>query len=124
MPATEDERNRFRRKLDATDIEWTDPEVDDLFTEIEARYPSGTREIVMAAALVSGVDELYVRAVKRVSYSQGGNSAQLSDIARGLAAWRDKLQAQLDKLLSEQLPVMRWGGMKKVPTRIEEFPDA
>lgn len=125
MPATTDEQSYFRRKLDGTETSMPDEYIDELFDEVEAVYSGYSRTVIVQAALISGMDDLIIKATKLTDYTQNQSSEKRSQVIAALERVRARYVAKLDELVKkEQGPAVRWGGMVKVPRRRREYPDA
>lgn len=125
MPASTDEKNFFRRKLDGSETSMPNDYIDDLFDEIESMYSGYSRDVIKQAALISGIDDLIIKATKLTDYTQNQSSEKRSQVIAALERVRARYQAKLDELLAKETgPAVRWGGMVKVPSRRREYPDA
>jgi hypothetical protein len=120
MPATATERTRFRRKLAAPDFD--EDEVNDIFDEMASTYADYSRDVVFAAALVEGVDNLLLEASKRTNYSAGASSESHSDVFRALYKMREKFEAKLTDTIESESVAVRFGSLKKHPSRKRELP--
>jgi hypothetical protein len=121
--ATATQWARFRRYIG--DAAFDTDVIDELFVEALEVYPAGSDELLMAYAVVAGIESLLATSAKRVSYQEGSASESLSDQNKALLSllkyWKDKLE----ELAAEDGTgvAIQWGSLKKFPTRIQEYPD-
>lgn len=118
--ATEIQRERLRGDLDADNDALTDAEIDDAFARAEARYGANA-EAVEAAARVVTIQQLLAGAAKRTDSRQNASSERRSQVFEHLMRLRAVYEADLQTALST---VAQWGGLRRKPTRVEEYPDA
>jgi hypothetical protein len=126
MPATTTQRTRWRANIGDTGTPpaFDDPAIDDKFAEAAETYPNGSDTLLMAEAVLLGIENLLSDASRRVNYTQNASSESKSDVFRALkdlyAIWerkRERYQRQAGGLV-------HFGSTKAHPTRIEEYPDA
>lgn len=118
--ATTIERERLRADLDADEDVLTDAEIDDAFARATAHYGDNAAAIT-AGARVIAIQQLLAGAAKRADVTQnqsGERHAQVFDhLLRLRAIYEADVRAALDS-------ATQWGGLRRKPTRIEEYPDA
>lgn len=118
--ATELERERLRGDLDANEDALTDAEIDDAFARAEAQY-AGSADAIAVAARVIALQQLLAGAAKRADYAQNASSERRAQVFEQLMRLRAIYEAELQTALTA---VAQWGGLRRKPSRIEEYPDA
>lgn len=118
--ATALQRERLRGDLDAGEDTLTDAEIDDTFARAEAQYNDNTGA-VEAAARVVAIQQLLAGAAKRADYAQNESSERRSQVFEHLMRLRAIYEADVQAALASQV---QWGGLRRKPSRIEEYPDA
>ncbi len=118
--ATDIQRARLRADLDADEDALTDEEIDDIYTRADAQYEDNT-SAVEAAARVVAIQQLLAGAAKRADYAQNESSERRSQVFDQLIKLRAVYEADLQAALDT---AAQWGGLRRKPTRIEEYPDA
>jgi hypothetical protein len=121
--ATETERERLRADLDASEDDLTDAEIDDVFARASAQYTENPAA-VEAAARVMTIQQLLAGAAKRADYGQNASSEKRSQVFDHLMRLRAIYEADLQMALDGGQPSVAWGGLRRKPTRVEEYPDA
>lgn len=121
MP-TAQQRDRLRADLGATSAEISDTEADDLFARAEAEY--SVPAAVEARARLLALRGLMAQAAKRADYTQNASAERLGQIFEHLAALRALYEEELAWALAVGNPAAQWGGLRRKPTRREEYPDA
>lgn len=100
--------------------------INDTFDEVAEHplYSKYSAVVQYYAAVLMGCDELRINAAKRVTYSQGNESQSLSDLFRNLTQMRETFANDLMLAINEEARTspVRWGSMKKTPTRQMELP--
>jgi hypothetical protein len=122
--ATEIERERLRADLNASVDDLTDAEIDDAFARASAQYGDGSPAnlaAVEAAARVVAIQQLLAGAAKRADYGQNASSEKRSQVFDHLMRLRAIYEADLRAALDS---AAQFGGLRRKPTRIEEYPDA
>jgi len=117
--ATEIQRERLRGDLDADDQALTDAEIDDAFARASDQYADNTFA-VEASARVIAIGQLLAGASKRADYSQNESAEKRSQVFDHLM----RLRAIYESDLQDALGSAQFGGLRRRPTRIEEYPDA
>ena len=114
------ERERLRADLDADEDALTDAEIDDVFARAGDQYGDNAAAVTAGARVVA-IQQLLAGAAKRADSVQNQSSerhAQVFDhLLRLRAIYEDDLRAVLES-------AAQWGGLRRKPTRIEEYPDA
>lgn len=125
MTATTTEKTRFRYEFDGDATTMPDAWVDVIFTEAEEEYEGYDRRVIVAAAYVIAVRQLYNRAAKKVDYQQNSAQEKLSQLAKAFDQMRKNYEARLAEVISatsgSSVRVLR-GKVK--PTRRQEYPDS
>src|SRR5438046_3076803 len=117
--ATDLQRERLRADLGADDDALTDAEIDDAFTR--ATDQRGDNPFaVEAAARVLVLQQLIAGAAKRADYAQNQSSERRSQIFDHLLALRAIYEGDVRTALDS---AAQWGGLRRKPTRIEDYPD-
>lgn len=118
--ATEIERERLRADLDASSDDLTDAEIDDAFARAGAQYGDNSAA-VEAAARVVAIQQLLAGAAKRADYGQNASSEKRSQVFDHLMRLRAIYEANVQAALGGGV---EFGGLRRKPSRIEEYPDA
>ena len=117
---TQIERERLRADLDADEDALSDAEIDDAFARAAELYGENTTAITASARIVA-IQQLLAGAAKRADSVQNQSSERRSQVFDHLlrlrAIYEGDLRAALDS-------AAQWGGLRRKPTRIEEYPDA
>lgn len=119
MPATPDERLRFRRKLGGDETTMPIAYIDDIFNEAEEQYASTSypRKVQQAAAYYLGALDLYTAASKLVDYRANESEVKHSQRVKALNDLVGRFKKELDAAVEDvedKLPAVRWG---RVPVR-------
>lgn len=124
MTATATEKTRFRRKLDGDATSMPDAYIDAVFDEAEETYAGYERAVIFKQALVLGVDDLLMKSAKTVDYDQNQSSEKRSQIHKALLNLRKILIGDReDEIVASKNQVgVRFGKMKRVPTRQKGYP--
>jgi hypothetical protein len=118
--ATELQRERLRGDLDADASALTDAEIDDAFARAEAQY-GDNGGAVEAAARVVAIRQLLAGAARRADATQNESSEKRSQVFEHLMRLRAMYEADVQAALGSNA---QWGGLRRKPSRIEEYPDA
>ena len=118
--ATELQRERLRADLDAGEDALADADIDDAFARAEAQY-AGNASAVEAAARVVAIQQLLAGAAKRADYSQNESGERRSQVFEQLMRLRAIYEGDLHAALET---AAQWGGLRRQPSRVEEYPDA
>jgi hypothetical protein len=125
MPATDAERTRLRRKLGGDETSMPDAYIDDVFDESEGIYSTYSRDVVVNNAYILVIDDMLARAAKNYDYKISESEDKKSQVFIMLEKLRAKYVADRDSLIGKETPsAVRWGSMKKIPSRQQEYPDA
>lgn len=101
MPATDSQKERFRRYfLDTAEGIWTDPEIDTIFDEVAEDYPDATGRLVITYAKIAGIDELRMDAAKLAKYQVVQHMEDPTSVFKALSQMRADLLAERDELLA------------------------
>lgn len=119
MP-TELQRERLRADLDADQNALTDAEIDDAFARAEAEYEANAAAIEAGARIVA-IQQLISAAAKRVDSRENASSEQASQLFNHLLQLRLIYVSQLKLALGAGV---KWGGLRRKPRRVEEYPHA
>ena len=117
--AIEIDRERLRGDLGADDDALTDAEIDDAFARATDKY-SGNDDAIDAWTRVLTIQQLLASAAKRADATQNQSSERHSQVFDHLMQLRAIYEADLLMALNS---TAQWGGLRKKPTRIEEYPD-
>lgn len=124
MP-TPDQIAWLREDVDADDVSLPSGEAENLFARAEALYTDA--EAVRAATRVFYLRGLLANSAKMVTYRQNQTTENASDIFDHvkflLEYWETNLQAIEDRILSAEGSA-RFGRVKKIPTKLWEYPDS
>lgn len=122
------ELRRLRRKLDHSQTSLGDAEAEDLFAEAEERYPGYSRAVILAAAVWLGWQDLAAHAAKEVTIRENAASENLSDLFKHAQQQVKDSKQALDALVATDAAhtavVVRFGGVRRKPTRKMELPDS
>ena len=118
--ATMIERERLRADLDADEDVLTDAEIDDAYARAAEQYGDGSAAI-NAGARVIAIQQLLAGAAKRADSVQNQSSERHSQVFDHLLRLRAIYEADVRAALDS---AAQWGGLRRKPTRIEEYPDA
>jgi hypothetical protein len=114
MPATPDERLRFRRKLGGDETTMPIAYIDDIFNEAEEQYASASypRKVQQAAAYYLGALDLYTAATKLVDYRANESEVKHSQRVKALNDLVGRFKKELDEAVDDvenKLPAFRSG---------------
>lgn len=122
--ATETQREQLRLDTGTDETSLTNDEIDDIYTAAATLYDDSGPQDAYARVVV--FRRLLAQAAPRASYKQNQSSESVSDLfdhyKQMLAYWEGKLKEEIAAVSANGK--MRWGTMKKTPTRLEEYPDA
>lgn len=113
-------RERLRADLDVDEAALSDAELDDAFARAEERYGDNAAA-VEASARVVVIQQLLSGAAKRADSTQNESSERQSQVFEHLVRLRAIYLADLQAALNA---VAQFGGLRRKPTRVEEYPDA
>lgn len=114
MPATPDERLRFRRKLGGDETTMPIAYIDDIFNEAEEQYASASypRKVQQTAAYYLGALDLYTAASKLVDYRANESEVKHSQRVKALNDLVGRFKKELDEAVDDvenRLPAFRSG---------------
>ena len=118
--ATEIQRERLRGDLDADEAALTDAEIDDAFARAVEQQGENSFA-VEAAARVIAIGQLLAGASKRADSTQNESAEKRSQVFDHLMRLRAIYEGDL-RTAAES--AVQFGGLRRKPTRIEEYPDA
>ena len=121
---TQIERERLRADLDADEDALSDAEIDDVFARAAEQYGDGSltsMAAVTAGARVVAIQQLLAGAAKRADCVQNQSSERHAQVFDHLLRLRAIYEADVRAALES---AAQWGGLRRKPTRIEEYPDA
>lgn len=120
MP-TQDQRDAVRYDLDTTEDSMPDPEIDALYVRAEAVYPDNSGAVEVSVRLLA-INALLIQAAKRADYRANRSEEKLSQIFNNLLLLRKLYRDDLAFSVENQLQGVRYGGLRRVDKRIEEYP--
>jgi hypothetical protein len=120
--ATQRSNLRSDTGTDATSL--PDAEIDAIYEDGESKYSDATSADAYARVVV--FRRLMAQAAPRTSYKQNQSTESLSDMFKAYADLLKQWESALAEavIAASTSGAARWGGMKKKPTRLKEFPDA
>lgn len=120
---TESQRERLRADIGADATTLPDVEADDIFDEAGESYTDAAA--MTAATRVIAIRRLLASASKLVSYRQNNSQESASDVFKHLRELLDLWQGELDDAVAagSAVGVARFGGMRRKPKLIREYPD-
>lgn len=119
MP-TSSQRDWVRYDLDVDSSAMPDSEVDDLYVRAEAKYSTNS-DAVECFVRVLAIGRLLAGSGKRADYTANQSSEKLSQIFSNLFRLRGVYMDELAK--AEGGDLINWGGLRRKPSHVEEFPD-
>lgn len=122
--ATQQQRDRLRADLQLDSDALSDVAIDDLFLRAEEEYGSDKIKAVNAYVRYLACRQLMMQAAKRVDYRQNQTDVKASQSYAHLSSMLKVYQTEL-KQAEEALygSVVRFGGIRRKPSRLEEYPD-
>lgn len=121
--ATATQRTRFWLDTGTSSSVFSADEVDDLFTEAAETYTDTAT--IAAYTRVIGLQRLMANAAKLTDYTQNQTSEKQSQVFDHLKAllamWKDEHVTAVNNAASAS-GTARFGGMRRSPKRISEFP--
>lgn len=122
--ASEAQKSALRADTGTDETSLPDDEIDTIYTDSEALYTANTS--IDAYARVVVFRRLMAQAAPRTSHKQNQSQENLSDMFKHyqamVAFWQKELAtAEVD---AAALGAVRIGQMKRVPSRLKEWPDA
>ena len=114
----------MRRKTNDSLTSFPDADIDLLFADAESTYSAYSHEVQLQVVVVTRIEELWTASMTSVTYQQNETRENLSDIAKNLKEKLALAKAKLDELISNATPIaLRTAVMKKIPTRIKDYPN-
>jgi hypothetical protein len=101
MAAPTSDKNRLRRLFQGLGLVVSpdfDTEVDQIYEDLTASYPTAANDEMYARAKYDIGESLYVGSTKIVSYQQDQESADLSDVSKALEKALKLWRADIDKI--------------------------
>lgn len=121
---TDTQRIDFRNAVGDTGSVFDDPAIDLKFKQAAVKYPSGSDELLLASAVVSGLRELLVNAARLTSYTQNQTSESAGQVFDHLQALLKFWKGELAEASKGSYSGVRFGAaLKAKPERHEEYPD-
>lgn len=120
------ERQYLRDDIHASITALPDGKADIIFERAETKYPSNAtaRE---AHARVLAIRQLLAASARQVDYTQGESSEKMSQIRPSLEAllkeWKAAEDAAVDQAIRQATGGAMFGGLRRKPTRQQEYPD-
>lgn len=87
---------------------------------------AGNDDAIYAATRLLTARQIVIQAAKLTDYRQGESEEKLSQMAKALEPRLKEFEAELEDAVtagSDAGGVM-WGGLRRKPTRLKEYPDA
>lgn len=122
--ATTTERARFRADFadpNGTIPEWSNDEIDNLFTRAAEFYPNSSLCQFYKARLI-GMDELLIDTARDTDYSAGGDSDAIGQVFGHLLQLRPLWEQELRDAENKSLTKVQWGQPLPKPTRVRPMP--
>lgn len=113
MSPTAAEIERFRRKVGDDGTVFNTTEINDIFAEAGETYTQS--RLIMAQAVVLGVEALLVNSAKLVNYRVNQSSENQSDIFTHLNALHQKYTAEREKLVWTARAGAKVGTPRRMP---------
>lgn len=124
--ATETERRYLRDDLSVTETALPDDTADTLYLRADGAYPTNTTARD-AHTRVLAIRQLLASAARQVDYSQGESSEKASQTFDHLKAllpiWEKAEAKAAADALGQATGGAMFGGLRRKPTRQQEFPD-
>lgn len=121
--ATETQRKRLRSDIGANSASLPDGEVDDIFTEAGESY-TGTA-VIKAYTRVIAIRRLLANAAKLTDYTQNASQEKQSQVFKHLkdllGYWESETATAVSNATTNG--AARFGGLRRKPKRLKEFPD-
>lgn len=119
--ATQAEINRLRRDVGANEASLFDAEANDLFTEAAESYTAGTAAYY-AHARVLAIQGLLASSAKLTTYRQNQSSENKSDVFTHLSKLLVYWKNETASAIASESGTARFGGLRRRPSRIKEYP--
>lgn len=122
--ATEFQRSRLRDDIGADATSLPDAEADAIYVEAGESYTDA--DSIKAATRVIAIRRLLASSAKLTTYRQNNSSENMSDVFKHLQDLLGLWQGELDKAVTAGSAVgaARFGGMRRKPAAIREYPDS
>lgn len=124
--STATERSLLRLEFTETSITLPDATIDLLYDAmVEAYGESAARRLITAAVNLKYLRQKIIAASRNVDYSEGGSSESAGQTARNLISLLPQYTSELETaIVDTEGSAAMWAGMKKLPRRDKEYPDA
>ena len=121
--ATASQRSRLRADIGADATSLPDAEADAIYVEAGESYTDA--DAIKAATRVIAIRRLLASSAKLVSYRQNNSQESASDVYKHLRDLLDLWQGELDSAsaAASTVGVARFGGLRRKPKHIREYPD-
>ena len=120
--ATETQRVRLRSDIGATVTSLPDDDADDIFTEAGEKYTDA--DSITAYTRVLAIRRLMANAAKLTEYTQNESQEKQSQVfaqlKQLLAFWLGELDTAV--AAASTVGAARFGGMRRKPKRVREYP--
>lgn len=121
MP-TQLQRDQLRYDLSADEDTMNDGEIDFLYSRAETKYPNST-DAVEASVRLMAINALLIQASKRNDYTANRSTEKLSQLFSNLLKLRPIFLQDLKDAENDDNPGVRYGQLRRAPSRLEEYPD-
>ena len=120
--ATETQRTRLRSDIGATVASLPDDSADDIFTEAGEKYTDA--DSITAYTRVLAIRRLLASGASLTDYTQNESSEKQSQVFDHLKALLSFWMGELDTAVgaASTIGAARFGGMRRKPKRIKEYP--
>jgi hypothetical protein len=118
--ATAAQRERLRRDTGSNSSALSDDDADDLFEEAGETYTDDTS--IAAYARILALQGILASSAKLTSYKQNESSESLSDVFKHLRELLSYWQGELDTAQRGASGAARYGGVRRKPARVREYP--
>lgn len=121
--AEELQRNRLRADIGADATTLPDAEADEIFVEAGESYTDAGA--IKAATRVIAIRRLLASSAKLTTYRQNNSSENASDVFKHLKDLLSLWQGELDdaSAAASTVGAARFGGLRRKPKLIREYPD-
>ena len=120
--ATETERTRLRSDIGATVTSLSDDDADAIFTEAGEKYTDA--DSITAYTRVLAIRRLLASSAKLTDYTQNQSQEKQSQVfdhlQKLLAFWRGELDTAVSA--ASTVGAARFGGMRRKPKKVKEYP--
>jgi len=126
MGATATEITSLRRQLSADATALPEADINAMWDEAEALYPTHVtnRRVIFAVVRLQAWRDLMVSASKRLDYKQNQSEEKGSQLLKNMEAVEKRFADELAVLLRDAtLPPVQWGGIRVHPPRKRDVPN-